>query len=61
MNTTDKGNDYIYNIRSHCLIIHDFYYLFSGLIKGTGFNEDFLLLWFLEINFIFEICLFIYL
>lgn len=46
------------NIRSHCLIIHDFYYLFSGLIKETGFNEDFLLLWFLEINFIYEICLF---
>lgn len=29
------------NICSHCLIIHNFDYLFSGLIKETGFNEDF--------------------
>lgn len=56
----DKGNDYIYNICSYCLIIYNFYYFFLGLIKEIGFNEDFLLLWFLEINFIYEICFFIY-
>lgn len=44
MNMIDKGNDYIYNICSYCLIIYDFYYFFLGLIKGIGFNEDFLLL-----------------